>query len=176
MNISAKNKTKNTGFTIVELLIVIVVIGILAAITIVAYSGIQNRANDSAVQSDLSAMAKKIALFHVDNGRYPNTTGELNTLGIKASFSAYSTSPAYNLPYCIASDSSYYAISALSKSGNKYYYSSKVGVVKSYSSSLANDGMQSASSSCADIEAGTARSFIAGYGSSAWRVWVGGTA
>ena len=41
-----KNKT-NTGFTIVELLIVIVVIGILAAISIVAYNGIQDRANHS---------------------------------------------------------------------------------------------------------------------------------
>ena len=176
MNIVTKSKSKDLGFTIVELLIVIVIIGILAAITVVAYNGIQNRASDSAIQSDLSAMAKKIALFHVDNGRYPNATGELNALGIKATFSAYGTSPAYNLPYCIASDSSYYAISALSKSGTKYYYSSKTGVVKSYSSSLANDGMQSASSSCADIEAGTARSFIAGYGGGAWRVWVGGTA
>ena len=37
------------GFTIVELLIVIVVIAILAAITIVAYTGIQNRAYDTAV-------------------------------------------------------------------------------------------------------------------------------
>lgn len=47
-----KSKNKN-GFTIVELLIVIVVIGILAAITLVAYNGIQARANDTAIKSDL---------------------------------------------------------------------------------------------------------------------------
>lgn len=41
-------KSKNAGFTIVELLIVIVVIGILAAITIVAFNGVQNRAKDAA--------------------------------------------------------------------------------------------------------------------------------
>ena len=46
-------KNRYTGFTIVELLIVIVVIAILAAITIVAYTGIQDRAKESNVQSDL---------------------------------------------------------------------------------------------------------------------------
>ena len=44
-------KEKRTGFTIVELLIVIVVIAILAAITIVAYTGIQDRATQSSLQS-----------------------------------------------------------------------------------------------------------------------------
>ena len=43
---------RKAGFTIVELLIVIVIIGILAAITIVAYNGIQQRAQAATVQSD----------------------------------------------------------------------------------------------------------------------------
>ena len=47
---------KQRGFTIVELLIVIVVIGVLAAITIVAYNGIQSRARDSARVSDINAI------------------------------------------------------------------------------------------------------------------------
>jgi general secretion pathway protein G len=49
-----KQTNKQTGFTIVELLIVIVVIGILAAITLVAYNGLQDRANDSARTSAVS--------------------------------------------------------------------------------------------------------------------------
>jgi prepilin-type N-terminal cleavage/methylation domain-containing protein len=48
---------RQKGFTIVELLIVIVVIGILAAITIVAYNGVQQRATASATQSDLAQNA-----------------------------------------------------------------------------------------------------------------------
>lgn len=62
-----------SGFTIVELLIVIVVIGILAAITIVAYSGIQQRATISSLSSDLDNSAKLLKLFQVDNSAYPVT-------------------------------------------------------------------------------------------------------
>ncbi len=51
------------GFTIVELLIVIVVIAILAVITIVAYNGIQNRAKDSAVQSAALQAGKKVLSY-----------------------------------------------------------------------------------------------------------------
>ena len=57
---------RNTGFTIVELLIVIVVIAILAAITIVAYNGIQDRAKASAASSALSNAVKKIKLWQVE--------------------------------------------------------------------------------------------------------------
>lgn len=63
------------GFTIVELLIVIVVIGILATITIVAYSGVQTRARDSQRQSDVNAIVKAIELYYVDMGRYPGGSG-----------------------------------------------------------------------------------------------------
>jgi prepilin-type N-terminal cleavage/methylation domain-containing protein len=72
-------KYSRTGFTIVELLIVIVVIAILAAITIVAYNGIQNRARISAVSSGLSQANKKLLSFAVDGNGYP---ADLATIGI----------------------------------------------------------------------------------------------
>ena len=50
---------KLSGFTIVELLVVIVVIGILASISIVAYNGIQNKARASATDADLVNIEKK---------------------------------------------------------------------------------------------------------------------
>lgn len=71
--------TRARGFTIVELLIVIVVIGILAAITIVAFNGIQQRARASSASSGASQAAKKIALYQAENGAYPT---DLTTAGI----------------------------------------------------------------------------------------------
>ena len=63
------------GFTIVELLIVIVVIGILAAITIVAYNGIQTRANNSRTIQAGQAYVKGYGLYAQDNGVYPGLSG-----------------------------------------------------------------------------------------------------
>jgi prepilin-type N-terminal cleavage/methylation domain-containing protein len=66
----ARRKARR-GFTIVELLIVIVVIGILAGIIIVAYNGIQQRAVVASLQSDLDGAAKQLAIDQVTNGYIP---------------------------------------------------------------------------------------------------------
>jgi prepilin-type N-terminal cleavage/methylation domain-containing protein len=57
------------GFTIVELLIVIVVIGILAAITVVAYNGVQTRAQTTKRDSDLSLYYKAILTARESTGK-----------------------------------------------------------------------------------------------------------
>ena len=56
-------KKRNQGFTIVELLIVIVVIGILALLVITTYSGIQQKARNSKRQADLSQPANSARGF-----------------------------------------------------------------------------------------------------------------
>jgi len=66
-----QNKVKQSGFTIVELLIVVVVIAILAAITIVAYTGIQNRAKDSAASALGNNLIKKVESYYTINSQYP---------------------------------------------------------------------------------------------------------
>lgn len=66
---------KTTGFTIVELLIVIVIIGILAAITIVAYNGIQQRAGNSQRIAAAKEWVKAINAYAAVNQKYPNTSG-----------------------------------------------------------------------------------------------------
>lgn len=69
------SKKYASGFTIVELLIVIVVIGILAAIVIVTYSSIQDRAKNARRQSDIKTVQKVIENYNIQNGEYPKTTG-----------------------------------------------------------------------------------------------------
>ena len=63
---------KDYGFTIVELIIVVVVIGILAAISIVSYRNIKDRAYDSAIASTYSQIAKSLEIYQSDKGTYPN--------------------------------------------------------------------------------------------------------
>ena len=67
------------GFTIVELLIVVVVIAILAAITIVSYNGITNRANASAAASTAASLQKKAEVFAADGptANYPRALADL---------------------------------------------------------------------------------------------------
>jgi prepilin-type N-terminal cleavage/methylation domain-containing protein len=67
---------KSPGFTIVELLIVIVVIGILAAITIVAFNGVKDRAILSSMSGDLSNNSKQLGLFNAEFGRYPSAASD----------------------------------------------------------------------------------------------------
>ena len=74
------------GFTIVELLIVIVVIAILAAITIVAYNGIRSSANASAAQSSVQQAFKKVEAQKLLDGSYP---ASLSAAGISNGSATY---------------------------------------------------------------------------------------
>lgn len=69
---------KSKGFTIVELLIVIVVIAILATLVIVTFTGIQKKARDSKRQTDITAVASHLEAFYANNGYYP-TLNDLQT-------------------------------------------------------------------------------------------------
>lgn len=64
-------KQRQSGFTIVELLIVIVIIGILATLVIVTFSGVQQRARDSERKTDINAVAGQLEAFYASKGYYP---------------------------------------------------------------------------------------------------------
>lgn len=65
--------TRTRGFTLVELLIAIVVIAILASISVVAYSGIQNRATAAKIAAGVGSYVKALKLYKVDHGLYPGS-------------------------------------------------------------------------------------------------------
>ncbi|MGB3945436.1 MAG: prepilin-type N-terminal cleavage/methylation domain-containing protein [Candidatus Saccharimonadales bacterium] len=67
-------RRSTSGFTIVELLIVVVVIGILAAISLVAFNNTQARARDNVRYTDAKAIVKALELYKTDNGTYPVTS------------------------------------------------------------------------------------------------------
>ena len=76
----SSNKTK--GFTLVELLIVIVVIAILAAISIVAYNGVSNKARDSERLANARDIINAAAVYNSEKGHWPTIAelGSFNTI------------------------------------------------------------------------------------------------
>lgn len=105
------------GFTIVELLIVVVVIAILASITIVSYNGISKSARNSAIQSTLSQATKKIETYKINDtaGLYPSNliAAEINLVNSSNTIYVYDVSSDSKL-FCLAS----------SQAGRTYYVSS----------------------------------------------------
>lgn len=88
---------RRNGFTIVELLIVIVVIGVLAAITVVGYNGIQTRAENTKTITAVSAYARALQSYAAINGGYP-VTG----VGVFACFGAPASGKCGNMTDAMA--------------------------------------------------------------------------
>jgi prepilin-type N-terminal cleavage/methylation domain-containing protein len=90
-----------SGFTIVELLIVIVVIGILAAITIVAYTTVQQKARDAQRKQDVTTIAKALKLYEPDNGPMGAGSGCGAGGGGNGYFNYNYASPGDNMNECL---------------------------------------------------------------------------
>lgn len=125
-----ENKNTSRGFTIVELLIVIVVIAILAAITIVAYNGIQNRAKTSSAQSAAANLDKKIETYNALNGQYPNTAdtvtcqGTSGACGTQNSIATTTSSEWYSAPSGTATQNSVLPAAAPASPNMLWYFPS----------------------------------------------------
>ena len=179
-------KRSITGFTIVELLIVIVVIAILASISVVAYAGIQNRANDTAVQSDISNYAKKVMLAHAESGEYPAGRSTASPIGVgdfPLSKDSYLVSDSAgnalnNFYYCVGtvSGTPAFAVGAVSKSNTRYYHSYLQGNVQQYTGSWNGVSSGICPSMLPGLEAGWSFSYGHGRntgsgGSPSWHSW-----
>lgn len=169
------------GFTIVELLIVIVVIGILAAITIVSYGGIQGKANDAAIKSDLKHMGSLIELSKAQSDMMPRNEAELSTIDLEVTKNSYGghlvdggTGFKYNALYC-STVAGYrpatFALIASSTSKNVFSYLN--GSVDSYpTTSWAGSGWGTICPAILGVAAGNSSSGIWLYENSIWKVWL----
>ena len=72
-----QNEKKDRGFTLVELLIVIVILGILATVTVFAVRGMTDKAKTNTCAADRKAMEVAVEAFYADRGAYPASGGAL---------------------------------------------------------------------------------------------------
>lgn len=119
------------GFTIVELLVVIVVIGILSALSVVAFNGVQARARESTVKADASNFLKKMEVAKVTDSRYPSPTTisgndetqlrtSLQNAGLRLSKDSYD-----QVLYCVSNNADKYAmVVKMRNNGRTYAYGS----------------------------------------------------
>lgn len=113
-------KSRRYGFTIVELLIVVVVIAILATITIVSYNGITKTADESALKSDLKTASTKIAIYYATNSDYPaSLTGDVATESSGSTFN-----------YTRISSSSFCLSATSKRNANLVYKTDESGVMR----------------------------------------------
>ncbi|MCG8314471.1 MAG: type II secretion system major pseudopilin GspG [Pseudomonadales bacterium] len=71
---------KNQGFTLIEIMVVVVIMGILAGLVGVAVFGNVDKAKVEAVKSDLRVISQALDLYRLDNNRYPSTDQGLDAL------------------------------------------------------------------------------------------------
>lgn len=137
-------KKSTSGFTIVELLIVIIVIAILASITVATFSGVRARALESEKATKFSQIQKSLEIFRVINGYYPHN------LEIRGSSGA--TLIGMTLQGVVPSDASDLSIGingqGLITSGNRYI------------TYMATDGLNGAGYQC---DSGQCTSYILSY-------------
>jgi type II secretion system protein G len=72
-------KTLQKGFTLIELMIVVAIIGILAAIAIPLFANVQARARIAKAQADMRTIASAISMFQAHTGTLPATLAALTT-------------------------------------------------------------------------------------------------
>jgi len=77
------NRPAVTGFTLIEILVVVVIIGILGAVIVPNLLGRPDQARITAAQSDIRSLANALDIYRLDNFQYPSTDQGLEALAAK---------------------------------------------------------------------------------------------
>ena len=112
--LSKFHQSNEKGFTLIELMIVIAIIGILAAIAIPQFSAYRTRSYNSSAQSDVRNIATAQEAYYVDESRYASAYTRLTG-------SSYGYMQSGNVVVTVSGDTSAYTITGYHTSGDKTY-------------------------------------------------------
>lgn len=106
MKLEKQHTHTTKGFTIIELLVVVVVIAILVSVVIVAYNGIQGSARRDLALTDANGLAKQLASIYTTSGAYP---ADLSSVKVSSSSSVLYLPSADSLAFCATVTNSVYS-------------------------------------------------------------------
>ena len=75
-----KRRDAQSGFTLIELMVVILILGLLATIVVQSLRGATDKAKRTKAQADLAELKTALDRYYIDNGSYPTTDQGLNAL------------------------------------------------------------------------------------------------
>ncbi len=77
---NTRNLRRNSGFTLIEVMVVIVILGVLAALIVPKVMGRPDEARAVAARQDIAAISQALKLYKLDNRKYPTTEQGLQAL------------------------------------------------------------------------------------------------
>ena len=138
-----KRANGDAGFTLVELLVVVVIIGVLVAIAIPMYLNYRKGAANKSAESDVRAAVSAVELYYTENGnKYPTETGKNSASG-KLELAAQTdgkpatvnVSPDNTLRYAVTGSGTGYVICGTNTDGGDFYQYKSGGAVKKVTAS-----------------------------------------